>query len=442
MSRATYLADPRLIAVRNVMAVLDGRSLDSVLDGMPPEIDPRDRALAAEMSFGVCRWYRRLDAFAGLMLHKPLKQRDLDLHVLILVGIYQLLYSRVPPHAAVSTTVNGAQSLGKGWARKLVNGTLRRLQRETAALSTEVDRDPVLRFALPDWLYRQVEAAWPQQSERIFAAWQQRPPMTLRVDRQRLSRADYASQLADAGIAAQPHPGVATALVLDAAVPVDRLPGFDRALVSVQDAGAQLAGDFLDVAPGQRILDACAAPGGKTLDILQRVRANHVVALDVDRQRLGRVEQNLGRAGLHAELACGDAAAPDGNGWSAARYDRILVDAPCSATGVMRRHPDIRLLRRQGDIAALVGRQAAILDALWPLLEAGGRLLYVTCSVLPDENERQIDAFLERHADALPVDLPLSVGTPTGKGVQLLPGIDETDGFYYAALQKGAAGQP
>lgn len=439
--RATYLADPRLIAVRNVMAVLDGRSLDSVLEGVPTDIDPRDRALAAEISFGVCRWYRRLDAIAGLMLHKPLKHRDLDLHVLILVGIYQLLYSRVPPHAAVSTTVDGTQSLGKGWARKLVNGVLRRLQRETGELEARVDQDPAVRFALPDWLYRHVETAWPAQSAGIFAAWQQRPPMTLRVDQQRSSRSDYARQLADAGIAAQPHPQVATGLVLDAAVPVERLPGFDQALVSVQDAGAQLAAEYLDLAPGQRILDACAAPGGKTLDILQRFPANEVVALDVDRQRLKRVAQNLARAGLQAELVCGDAGAPDGSGWSAGRYDRILVDAPCSATGVMRRHPDIRLLRRPSDIAGLVGRQAAMLDALWPLLEAGGRLLYVTCSVLPEENEGQIAAFLARHDDATTVELPTSPGTSSGKGVQLLPGTDETDGFYYAALRKGVAGQ-
>lgn len=431
--------DPRLIAVANVLAVLDGQSLDSVLadaQRQQPVDDDRDRALAAELSYGVCRWYRRLDALVSSLLQKPFKPRDRDLHTLLLVGAYQLLYSRVPAHAAVSTIVEGSRGLRKQWASKLVNGVLRRLQRERETLALQVDRAPAVRFAQPGWLYDAIHTAWPAQSADVLAALQQRPPMVLRVDLRQTGRAEYAALLAAAGMAARPHATVASALVLDQPVPVERLPGFGHGLVSVQDAGAQLAGSYLDLRDGQRVLDACAAPGGKTLDILQRADRLAVTALDVDADRLGRVTENLERAGLSATLCSGDAAEPAGSDWGALRYDRILVDAPCSATGVMRRHPDIRLLRRADDVARLVVRQAAILDALWPLLLPGGRLLYATCSLLPAENAQQVDSFVARHADARVADLPTAPGTAAGKGVQLLPGIDDTDGFYYAAIEK------
>ncbi|MCB1772614.1 MAG: 16S rRNA (cytosine(967)-C(5))-methyltransferase RsmB [Gammaproteobacteria bacterium] len=433
--RACCLADPRLIAVRQVMAVLDGQSLDAALAAAAAGVDDdRDRALAAELSFGVCRWYCRLDALVGELLRKPLRDRDRDLHVLLLVGAYQLLYSRVPPHAAVSSVVQVSRDLGKAWASKLVNGVMRRLQREQGELAARVDRDPAVRHAQPGWLFDAIRQAWPAQHEAVLDALQQRPPMTLRVDLARTSRTDYAATLADAGIPARPHATVPGALVLDRPVGVTRLPGFDSGLVSVQDAGAQLAGAYLDLAPGQRVLDACAAPGGKTLDILQRCPQLEVTALDVDSERLARVAQNLDRAGLSAELVTADAAAPAGQAWAGRRYDRILVDAPCSATGVMRRHPDIRLLRRAGDIDAMVRRQAAILDALWPLLAPGGRLLYVTCSLLPAENDVQVGAFLQRWPEAESLTLATPPGNRLGNGVQLLPGIDDTDGFYYAAL--------
>lgn len=435
------MADPRLAAVTNVLAVLDGRSLDQVLADAAATADDRDRALSAELSYGVCRWYRRLDAIVTLLLHKPFKARDRDLHVLLLVGAYQLLYSRVPAHAAVSTTVDGSRRLGKGWASRLVNGVLRRLQRERDSLVSRVDAEPAVRHAQPDWLYAAISAAWPAQAEVVFTALQQRPPMVLRVDLRRCPRADYAQQLSAAAITARPHVDVPSALVLDAAVAVERLPGFATGLVSVQDAGAQLAGSFLDLQDGMRVLDACAAPGGKTLDILERADALQLHAVDVDPARLRRVADNLARAGRRAELHCGDVANPQDGGWAAQRYDRILVDVPCSATGVISRHPDIRLLRRAGDIEVLVERQAVILDALWPLLEPGGRMLYVTCSLLPDENARQIDAFIDRHRDAAAVELPTAPGRPSGKGVQLLPGVDATDGFFYAAVVKTSAHQ-
>jgi 16S rRNA (cytosine967-C5)-methyltransferase len=430
------LADPRQVAVGNVLAVLDGRSLDRVLADAPTTLGERDRALAAELSFGVCRWYRRLDTLVSELLQKPFRRKDRDLHVLLLIGAYQLLHSRIPTHAALSSTVEATRRLGKGWASGLVNGVLRRLQREREALEARVDASEAVRYAQPDWLYEAIRAAWPAECAEVCDALQQRPPMTLRVDLRQIARAVYADRLAAAGLGARPHAQVSTALVLEAPVPVERLPGFAQGLVSVQDAGAQLAGAYLALEAGHGVLDACAAPGGKTLDVLQRADGLRVTALDIDAARLGRISENLRRAGLTAELCVADAAEPGGTPWGGRRYDRILVDAPCSATGVMRRHPDIRLLRRPGDIPELVRRQAAILDALWPLLTEGGRLLYVTCSLLPEENAQQIEAFVARHPAAEPVELPASPGRRVGKGVQLLPGVDDTDGFYYAALRK------
>lgn len=433
------MADPRLLAVRHVAAVLDGQSLDAALADLPEGVDERDRALAAELGFGVCRWYRRLDALVGALLQRPLRARDRDLHLLLLVAAYQLLHTRVPAHAAVSESVRLTRTLGKDWARGLVNGVLRGLQRRRAELEATVDAEPALRAAFPDWLFAEVERAWPAQRDAILEASQARAPMTLRLDLSRVTREEYARDLAALGVASRPHATVDTALVLERAVPVRTLPGFAKGWVSVQDAGAQLAAAFLDAGRGQRVLDACAAPGGKTLDILQRTPDLRLVALDIDAARLERVAQNLERACLVAELAVGDAAVPAGAAWANAPYDRILVDAPCSATGVLRRHPDIRLLRRADDIPALVRRQAAILDALWSLLIPGGRLLYVTCSVLPVENDAQVAAFLGRHADAVATELPAGAGTRQAHGLQLLPGVDDSDGFYYAALTKAPA---
>mgnify|MGYP001818700035 FL=1 len=430
--------DPRLIAVGNVLAVLEGRSLDDVLASMPALLEERDRALAAELSYGVCRWYRRLDALVAELLRKPFRRKDRDLHVLLLLGAYQLFYSRVPSHAALSTAVESTRALGKGWASKLVNGVLRRLQREYDSLAHRVDAEESVRYAQPDWLYQAIRAAWPQHYPRVLSALQQRPTLTLRVDLNRVNRTDYLDRLATAGIPARAHAAVPTAVVLESPVGVDRLPGFAQGLVSVQDAGAQLAGSFLDLHPGQQVLDACAAPGGKTLEILQRVPGLRVTALDIDAGRLARVAENLTRAGCDAELKVGDASDLSDSGWGSRRYDRILIDAPCSATGVMRRHPDIRLLRRADDVAGLVDRQAAILDAMWSRLLPGGRLLYASCSLLPAENEQQIDAFCRRHGDAQAVELPLTTGIRAGKGVQLLPGVDDTDGFFYAALHRCA----
>lgn len=427
--------DARAAALDAVLAVLAGRALDAQLRSLRL-VDARDRALASELSHGVCRWYGRLDALVAGLLRRPLKRRDRDIHVLLLLGAYQLLYSRIPPHAALSATVELSKRLGKPWASGLINGVLRRLQREQKALAAKVDQDEAVAFAHPRWLYDSLRTAWPEDYAAILGAAQSRPPMTLRVDTEQVSRADYAAALADAGLSASRHPHVPTALVLERAVDVTELPGFASGKVSVQDAGAQRAAALLNLSPGQRVLDACAAPGGKTLHLLQQCPDINLDAADIDPDRLQRVAENLARGGHQARLIAADVADP--NAELEPQYDRILLDAPCSATGVMRRHPDIRLLRRGSDIAMLIARQGELLTQLWRRLRPGGRLLYVTCSVLPAENAEQVDRFLSDHPEARPADLSGRPGRVRGKGVQLLPGVHETDGFFYAALDRPA----
>jgi 16S rRNA (cytosine967-C5)-methyltransferase len=429
--------NPRLAATLAVADVIAGRSLADCLTARSAGLAPRDRALAAELAYGSCRWFWRLDALLGQLLSKPLKSRDRDVHALLACGLYQLLYTRVPAHAAVGETVAVARRLGKRWAAGLVNGVLRRVQRERAALLARLDRaGPVANYALPGWLVERLRAAWPGQWQTICAHLNERPPMTLRVNPRRSSTLEYANRLAAVGLPASPVAGLPQALVLDRPVDVAVLPDFAAGWVSVQDAGAQRAAALLDLAPGQRVLDACAAPGGKTGHLLELAPGLELIALDVDGDRLARVADNLARLGCDASLQLGDAAAPAA-WWDGRPFDRVLLDVPCSATGAIRRHPDIRLLRRADDVADLARRQAAMLEAIWPLLVPGGKLLYVTCSLLPVENDECVGAFAARHGDARALPLPEGWGHARGLGRQLLPGeTGNGDGFFYALLQK------
>jgi 16S rRNA (cytosine967-C5)-methyltransferase len=429
---------PRAAAARAVAAVLGGRSLSDALPDAAAAVPDADRALVAELAYGTCRWFPRLDFFLGRLLARPLKSRDADIRALLLVGLYQLTETRVPPHAAVDESVAAARALGKDWATGLVNGVLRAFQRDRARLEAAAAEDPAAAHAHPAWLLARLRAAWPDEWRALVAAGNERPPMTLRVNRLRGGTADYRDALAGSGLAAAPVAGVPSALVLAEPVAVDRLPGFREGAVSVQDAGAQLAAPLLDCRAGDAVLDACAAPGGKTGHLLEWCPEARVTAVDIDPRRLDRVSENLRRLGLSARLAQGDAGRPAGE-WAADRYDRILLDVPCTATGVVRRHPDIKLLRRARDVGELVARQGQILDAVWPLLRPGGILLYVTCSVLPDENQDQIGRFLDRRRDAraLPIDAPW--GRPSGAGRQIRTGDDGMDGFYYARLARADA---
>lgn len=413
-----------------------GQSLTRVLQHSCPPHAPADQALIQEMSYGALRQLPRLEALTAQLLERPLRADDRDLESLIMIGLHQLTAMNTPAHAAVSATVDATRIIRKTSKSGLVNALLRRFLRERDALLERVEQEPRVRWLFPDWLLQRLQHDWPADWERIVAASNGRPPMSLRVNRTRITPEAYLAQLAAADIGASPLPGCDTALMLDLPRPTRELPGHDTGLVSVQDSGAQLAASLLDARPGQRVLDACAAPGGKTAAILERAgNALDLTAVDSDPARLETVRANLSRLGLDARVIQGDASAPAAE-WADQPFDRILLDAPCSATGVIRRHPDIKWLRRPDDIAALAALQSRMLEALWPLLAPGGQLLYATCSLLAEENQVRIADFLARRPDARERPLAPVRGQPRSHGIQLLPTIGGSDGFFYALIEK------
>ncbi len=432
--------NPRLAAAHALAAVLSGKaSLNSSLPKQLDKVEARDRGLTQDLAFGTARWQPRLSALAERLLQKPFKAADADVEALMLVGLYQLLYSRVPAHAAIGETVGCADKLKKPWAKGLLNAVLRRAQRESGEILAELERDPVVRTAHPRWLQKSLKAFWPEQWEGICTANNAHPPMILRVNRRHHSRDAYLALLAAAGTPATACTFSQDGIVLEAACDVRDLPGFSAGWISVQDEAAQLAADLLDLAPGQRVLDACCAPGGKTCHLLEsQAGLKAVVAVDLEAKRLVRVRENLDRLGLDAELIAADGR-DTATWWDGQVFQRILLDAPCSATGVIRRHPDIKLARQADDIAPLAALQGELLDALWPTLEVGGILLYATCSVLPTENTEVIAAFLARTPGARELDLATKAGIKQTHGRQLLPIEGGHDGFYYAKLIKIAA---
>jgi len=429
--------DARVAAAKVLDEVIrQGRSLTTVLPQWQDRVGDRDRALLQELCFGVARWFGRLDAIAAQLLRKPFKAKDTDVRCLILIGLYQMLYLRVPDHAAVSATVSATNALKKSWARGLVNAVLRGAQRMGEAELVELDADPAVKYAHPDWLLGKLRAAYPDDWQAVFDANNQRPPMYLRVNARQQRREEYRARLEAVGCQVSELPYSDEGLMLAVAADVEGLPGFAEGQFSVQDAAAQLAAGLLNAQPGERILDACAAPGGKTAHVLERQpQLAELVALDHDAGRLERLEQNLERLQLSASVVCGDASRPE-RWWDGLQFDRIMLDAPCSATGVIRRHPDIKLLRRASDIEQLVTLQGQILRALWPLLKPGGMLLYVTCSVLPQENIRQLQRFCAEQADVEHLSIEAEWGLAQALGRQILPGQEGMDGFYYASLRK------
>lgn len=437
--------NPRLAAAKALTAVLNGKaSLNSSLPIQLDKVEVRDRGFTQDLAFGTARWQPRLSALATKLLQKPFKAADADVEALLLVGLYQLLYTRVPAHAAIGETVGCADKLKKPWAKALLNAVLRRAQRESQALLTELEHDPVVRTAHPRWLQKSLKAFWPEQWEAICAANNAHPPMILRVNRRHHSRDAYLKLLSEAGVAAKACVYSQDGIVLDEAGDVRSLPGFAEGWVSVQDEAAQLAADLLELAPGQRVLDACCAPGGKTCHILEvQPELAAVVAVDLEAKRLVRVRENLDRLGLDAQLIAADGRDTQA-WWDGKPFQRILLDAPCSATGVIRRHPDIKLTRQAEDIAALAQLQGELLDAMWQALEVGGILLYATCSTLPTENTEVIEAFLARTPGARELDIGGQLGQPAAglkqpHGRQLLAQEGGHDGFYYAKLIKIAA---
>lgn len=429
--------NPRLAATRALAAVLAGRaSLGSSLPEQLAKVDPRDRALAQDLTFGTARWQPRLSLLAEKLMDKPFKAGDRDLEALLLIGLYQLFHTRIPAHAAIGETVGCVDKLKKSSAKGLLNAVLRRAQREYDSLLPALEHDPAARLAHPRWLQKALKARWPEHWEAIATANNLHPPLILRVNRRQGSRDAYLAELAAAGIEAVPCAFSADGIRLLQPQDVTALPGFAAGRLSVQDEAAQLAAELLELAPGQRVLDACAAPGGKTCHLLEREPGlAEVVALDADAGRLQRVEQNLARLGLTARTLAADGRAV-ADWWDGTPFQRILLDAPCSATGVIRRHPDIKLTRQASDIAPLVQLQGELLDALWPTLEVGGILVYATCSVLPEENSSNLAAFLARTPGARELDIPATWGLAQPHGRQLLPQPDGHDGFYYCKLIK------
>ncbi len=431
-------AGVRAAAARAVHAVRTlGHSLTEI-QGDPLGLANRDRSLAQELTYGTLRFLPRLDAVAKQLLRRPLKADDRDIEALILVGLYQLSVTRVPPHAAVAASVEATRRLHKPWAAPLVNALLRRFLRERERLLAKAQKSAEGLWLLPSWLLDRLQKEWPQDWQAIVAASNAKPPMTLRVNLMRSSTSEYLGRLALSGQSGHPAPHTEAGITLERPLPTTKVPGFAEGEVSVQDAGAQLAADILDAHSGERVLDACAAPGGKTAHILERARNRlDLTAVDKDPARLERVRENLHRLGLIARTVQGDAASPSGE-WASPRYHRILLDVPCTATGVIRRHPDIKLLRREADVRGMVELQARMLDSVWPLLAPGGYLLYGTCSLLPEENELQIQAFLARQRDARACLLDLPWGSARRVGRQTLPQKGGMDGFYYAKLERAA----
>ncbi|CAI8808159.1 16S rRNA (cytosine(967)-C(5))-methyltransferase RsmB [Methylococcus capsulatus] len=413
--------------------VVDRHSLTWALGKRLPSLpDARDRAFVQSLCYGVLRAFETLDFLLGRLATKPI--RDPEIRLLALIGLHQLRSMNVKPHAAVSETVEAAGR--KSWAKPLLNAILRNYLRRKEELESRALQDPESRDAHPAWLRDRLAADWPEQWETLVQQNNLPPPMTLRVNPLMNDRAGYLARLTEAGIAARPCRHSPWGLTLGSPVPVDALPGFAEGRVSVQDEAAQLAAPLVGAEPGERVLDLCAAPGGKTLHMLELSRGDiEAVAVDSDAERCARIRENLERERLSAAVVTGDARSPE-SWWDGRPFDRILLDAPCSATGVIRRHPDIKLLRQAVDLDTLNELQAAILTAAWPLLKPGGILVYATCSVIRAENEAQMSRFLEAHDDAAELPPPAAWGIPLRHGRQILTGESGMDGFYYALLRK------
>jgi len=400
--------------------------------------DLADASLLQEMLYGCCRWFHLLEHIANQLLSKPLKRKDQDLKCLLIVGLYQLRSLSTPHYATINETVSAASILGKGWGKSLVNAVLRNYLREVDAIEAALlTQPPAVRFSHPQWLLDAIAEQWPSQLEQILSANNDRPPLTLRVNMARSSRDEMLAALNSEEINSASGKFAPSSIYLEKPIAVDALPGFTEGKISVQDEASQLVPALLQLAPGLRVLDACAAPGGKTCHILESERSlTECVALDIDPTRVSRISENLNRLGLKASLLVADGINV-AQWWDKKPFDRILLDAPCSATGVIRRHPDIKILRTEKQIEILMQTQQSLLQQLWQCLSPGGLLLYTTCSVLRQENENNIARFLETTTSAKYESIAADWGVECRFGRQLLPCAGNgPDGFYYALLRK------
>ncbi len=422
----------RLHALKILTALLENKSSLSQLMPASADVSP----MTKEICFGFCRHYFRLEAIADCLVDK--RPKAIEVWIAILMGLYQLHYMNQPDYAVVQETVALLEKIKKGWAKGLVNAILRNFCRKKMDIIAQLEAKEEFIYGQPQWLIKHLKTDWPDDWQNIAMANDAHPPMTLRVNRLKNSVDDYLRNLDRSGIGAQLHSVAPEGITLASPCDVHNLPGFSEGCVSVQDGAAQLAVSLLSLKPGLRVLDACCAPGGKTCHILEsETDLAACIALDVDPKRLKRVRENLNRLNLNATLIEGDASAPS-TWWDGHLFDRILLDAPCSATGVIRRHSDIKLLRTDEEIDAINKIQESMLTALWPLLAVGGMMVYATCSVVKEENEHQIAHFVASNSDCQVVDGEYSWGRSTGHGWQILPGEHGMDGFFYSVLTKGA----
>ena len=426
----------RAAAAEVIAGVLRGQSLSVLLPDYADKVDDKDRALLKQLCFGSLRWYPQIALLLKQLVQKPLRQKDLEIQGLLACGLYQLMHMRIADHAIINETVAASQKLNRQWAKGLVNAVLRNFQRQQPTLMAAQNDNAVFTNAHPKWLLNKIADSWPQDQTDIVAANNARAPMVLRVNTLHNSRTEYLDLLTQAGIEASTTDYSQQGIMLANPRDVQELPQFSQGAVSVQDEAAQLAASLLDLQPKQSVLDACCAPGGKTCHLLEsQSDLGSVLAIDLEPRRLKRVEENLERLNLTATLKASDAAETE-TWWDGSLFNRILVDAPCSATGVIRRHPDIKILRKPADIVKLSAIQQRLLEGLWQTLADKGILLYATCSILPDENDQVIEQFLHNHADASVLTIDADWGIKTDFGRQLLPTINGCDGFYYARLQK------
>ena len=429
----------RFIALKICLTVIEeGRSLSQALpEGLAQFSDRRERNFTQNLVLGTLRWQVRLEAIRDQLVKKKLKAKDEDINQLILLGLYQILYMETPEHAAVSETVSITAKLKKPWAKAFVNGVLRNFLRDKEAICAEVDLKPAYRYAHPQWIVRTLRKAYPEAWEGILAANNEIAPLTLRVNTIQQSREAFLEKLTEAEVQVVIHPTAPQGVILQQSVDISSLPTYEEGGFSVQDPAAQQAANILQPQAEEHILDACAAPGGKTTHLLELSNNQaKVFALEKEPERLERLSENLYRLELEAEYQAGDASQPD-SWWSGELFDKILLDAPCSATGIIRRHPDIKWHRTEEDIEELVKIQASILKALWPLLKPGGKLLYATCSILPQENTLQMQSFLAEEPSAKEIPIEAEWGEQsTLPGRQIFPGSNGMDGFFYCLLEK------
>lgn len=433
----------RQVAIEVITNILlQQGSLSTQLARRQADVASEHIPLLKELCFGVCRQYPKLNSIALHLLAHPFEEKDTDLYAALLLGLYQLSYMNTPDHAAVHETVESCRLLKKDWATKLMNAVLRRYQREADEIIESLESTPSVEYNQPKWLLKRFIKHWPEHFEEIVDASNTHPPMCIRVNESRVSRETYQEQLNGLGIKSNVGDFSTSALYLKNAVRVGELPNFEKGFVSVQDESAQLSAHILNPKAGEKILDACAAPGGKTGHLLEKGNDIDLTAVELESWRMEKIESNIERLGYNAHLICADAGEVK-SWWDGKHFDKILLDVPCSATGVIRRNPDIKINRKPADIDELVLIQREILSKVWATLKSGGHMLYATCSLMPEENEQQIQYFLETQVDAKEVaintlapEFELEWGIPVSHGRQLFPTIDGHDGFYYCLLKK------